>query len=71
MVKITDGMRALTTREEQMEIKNVGRVKLVFRGFQEWPGHEPLRLWDINAPWHPFHDSTRTEDGLRELGIIQ
>jgi hypothetical protein len=54
-----------------MEIKNVGRVKLVFRGFQEWPGHEPLRLWDINAPWHPFHDSTRTEDGLRELGIIQ
>lgn len=71
MVKLTAGIRALATDTEQAEIRVVGRVALQYVGKQEFPGCEPLRLWNIIAPWHPFHESTRSIEGLKELKIIK
>lgn len=73
MIKLTDGLKALTTQDEQTEITVVGmpRLKLVYIGKQEWPGQESLRMWNIIQPGNPYHQSTRSEEGLRKLGIIK
>jgi hypothetical protein len=46
-------------------------VRLMYIGKQEFPGYPPMRLWNILCEGHPFDRSTRSEEGLRELGIIK
>lgn len=66
-------LAALTTTDELQEVMlviNKPTLKLKYIGKQEWTDHEPLRMWNIIQPGNPYHESTRTEEGLRELGII-
>lgn len=46
-------------------------VKLQYIGKQEFPGSEPIRLWNIICEGHAYHQSTRSLDGLKELGIVR
>lgn len=63
----------LTTPSEREELHNVDpiayAVKLRYRGIQKTPWG-PERLWDIISQEHPYNGSTRTIEGLKELGII-
>lgn len=63
---------ALTTEEERKELLAVGKqpLHLKYIGKQEFPGYAPLRMWNIIQPGNPYHQSTRTLEGLIELGII-
>jgi hypothetical protein len=65
----------LTLPEERHELLSLHTkidepIKLRYRGKQECPGIEPIRLWDIETVGHPYYHSTRSLDGLKELGII-
>lgn len=67
-------LTALTTEDELREVLIVTKkptLKLKYIGKQEWPGQESLRLWNIIQPGNAYHESTRTEAGLRELGVIK
>lgn len=50
-------------------------IKLVYKGKQEWPGQEPMRLWDLIEPKLPGYDykygyPTFGTAGLKEHGVI-
>lgn len=48
-------------------------VRLVYIGAQEWPGHEPIRLWNMfNSPRPDLHPdgSTVSLETLREMGVL-
>ena len=86
------GLRALTTLDELLEVKQVlasqiesqepskpfGKalktLRLKYNGVQKFPGQEPLRLWtiltDVYYKGFNYKFSTRSLDGLKELGII-
>jgi len=57
---------------EAFKVKTEGlQVKLQFIGYQSFPGQEPFKLWNIICPGHAYHQSTRSLDGLKELGIVR
>lgn len=45
-------------------------MKLVYIGKQEFPGYHPIRLWNIIDETSEYHQSTRSIEGLIELGLI-
>lgn len=63
----------LTTPAERIELsvcESIAQpVKLRFVGIQETPWG-PERLWNIDTKGHPYYQSTRTLEGLKELGIV-
>jgi hypothetical protein len=50
------------------DITNMTKLKYI--GKQRFPGHEDIRLWNIIDPTSHYNDSTRSLEGLQELGII-
>lgn len=45
-------------------------TKLVYIGKQTCRGLVPIRLWNINNTASPYNNSTRSLQGLQELGIV-
>jgi hypothetical protein len=45
-------------------------IRLQYIGKQEYPGHEPIRLWNILDETSTYNHSTRSLEGLIELGIV-
>lgn len=47
-------------------------IKLDYIGRMDVPGFPgDLRLWNVIAPGNPYHHSSRTLEGLKELGIVK
>lgn len=69
-------LKFLETEVETKERVIVGKrpIKLKYNGVQKFPGQPDLHLWTILTPWTfrnmQFQYSTRSLDGLKELGII-
>lgn len=70
-------LAALTTAEELKECRPQPKLKLEYlKGSKEtnkWMADYGVvdgRMWNIIQPGNVYHGSTRTIDGLKELGII-
>ena len=48
----------------------IEHVKLIYAGKQEVPNAPPLRMWNVMTEGHEYYRSTRTLEGLIELGIV-
>lgn len=70
MEKRLEALKALTTADELKELQVKPLVHLKYIGKQCFPGVEPIRLWNVVCVGHPFHESTRSVEGLKELGIL-
>lgn len=73
-------MKTLTERRFHVILncyKNKGTVtmkpeiKLQYVGKQEFPGHDPVKLWNIICEGHPRHMSTVSLITLHQLGIVE
>lgn len=71
-MKLTKGMIALTTPEEQAEIKAVNlRIRLKRTFNQKLPNGGVIKYWRVIGPsTHPNYMSDLSIMGLKEWGII-
>ena len=53
-----------------LNMKHAVATTLRYVGKQKWPGNPDMRLWNIIQPGSPWHQSTRSLEGLQELGIV-
>lgn len=67
----------LTLDEEKQEARRVMNsriIKLKYNGVQKFPGQQDLKLWTILTDCfhngYNFKFSTRSLDGLKDLGVL-
>lgn len=66
------GFTFLALDVEKAELYKAGTFKLKYEGLQRCDGLMPdYHMWTLICPGNPFHMSTRSLEGLRELGVIK